>query len=90
VFWPYLLWDTVFENARAVAELGRAPAPFPSYCVGLLEFARAHEFRYPYRTRPRGAPASSEAPRVAPALAGARRSSNGGSNGGPPHEGGAS
>ena len=55
VFWPYLLWDTVFDNSRTVAEAGRAPAPFLSYCAGLLEYARAHEFRYPYRERERTA-----------------------------------
>ncbi len=64
VFWPYLLWDTVFDNARIVAETGRAPAPFLSYCTELLLYARAQGFRYPYRERrggravpPRGAPA---------------------------------
>lgn len=80
VFWPYLLWDTVFENTRAVAEVGKAPAAFTTYCVELLEFARAHDFRYPYRERPRrsieAAPAA--APRVSPMLAGTRRSTNGG------------
>src|SRR5262249_39632262 len=30
VFLPYLVWDTVFDNSRVVAELGRAPAPFSS------------------------------------------------------------
>ena len=91
VFWPYLLWDTVFENARAVAEIGRAPTPFTSYCVNLLEFARAHAFQYPYRERPRRSaePPAAHAPGATPAMAGTRRSANGGSsNGGPHHEGG--
>ncbi len=42
VFLPYLVWNTVFDNTRVVAELGRAPAPFSSYCFPLLRF-RARE-----------------------------------------------
>ena len=53
VFFPYLIWDTVFDNSRVVAELGRAPAPFSSYCHALLGFSRRHGFRYPYREWPR-------------------------------------
>ncbi len=48
VFLPYLVWNTVFDNARVVAELGRAPAPFSRYCYPLLKFAREHHFAYPY------------------------------------------
>lgn len=58
VFWPYLVWNTVFDNARVVAELGRAPAPFSSYCFPLFRFARENHFRYPYREWPEGAPVS--------------------------------
>jgi thioester reductase-like protein len=52
VFLPYLVWDTVFDNSRVVAELGRAPAPFSSYCFPLLRFAQENHFRYPYRDWP--------------------------------------
>ena len=52
VFLPYLVWNTVFDNARVVAEMGRAPAPFSSYCFPLLRFARENHFRYPYREWP--------------------------------------
>ena len=52
VFLPYLVWNTVFDNSRVVAELGRAPAPFSSYCFPLLRFARENRFRYPYREWP--------------------------------------
>jgi len=52
VFLPYLVWDTVFDNTRVVSELGRAPAPFSSYCYPLLRFARENRFRYPYRDWP--------------------------------------
>jgi nucleoside-diphosphate-sugar epimerase len=52
VFLPYLVWNTVFDNSRVVAELGRAPAPFSSYCFPLFRFARDNRFRYPYREWP--------------------------------------
>jgi thioester reductase-like protein len=55
VFFPYLTWDTVFDNSRVVAEMGRRPAPFTSYCYGLLRFSRQQGFRYPYREWPREA-----------------------------------
>jgi hypothetical protein len=56
VFLPYLVWNTVFDNTRVIAEMGRAPAPFASYCFPLLKFARENRFRYPYRDWP-GSPA---------------------------------
>lgn len=52
VFLPYLAWNTVFDNARVVAELGRKPVPFSAYCHPLLQFAREHRFAYPYRPWP--------------------------------------
>jgi hypothetical protein len=52
VFMPYLVWDTVFENSRVVAEMGRAPEPFSKYCYPLLQFSRDHHFNYPYRPWP--------------------------------------
>jgi thioester reductase-like protein len=52
VFLPYLVWNTVFDNSRVVAELGRAPAPFSSYCFPLFRFAKENHFRYPYRDWP--------------------------------------
>jgi thioester reductase-like protein len=58
VFLPYLVWNTVFDNMRVVAELGRAPAPFSSYCFPLFRFAKENRFRYPYRDWPEGAPLS--------------------------------
>jgi thioester reductase-like protein len=47
VFWPYLDWNTVFDNSRVVAELGEAPAKFSSYAYPLLKFCRTNKFRYP-------------------------------------------
>ena len=52
VFWPYLVWNTVFDNSRVVAELGRAPAPFSTYSYALLKFSRENHFTYPYREWP--------------------------------------
>jgi thioester reductase-like protein len=52
VFLPYLVWNTVFDNTRVTAEMGRAPAPFSSYCFPLLQFARENRFRYPRRDWP--------------------------------------
>src|SRR5882757_4968569 len=53
VFWPYLTWNTVFDNSRVVAELGgEAPATFSSYAYPLLRFSRANRFRYPARPWP--------------------------------------
>jgi thioester reductase-like protein len=55
VFIPYLMWDTVFENSRVVAEMGRAPEPFSKYCYPLLRFSRERKFSYPYREWPSSA-----------------------------------
>jgi thioester reductase-like protein len=74
VFMPYLVWDTVFENSRVVAEMGRAPEPFSRYCYPLLRFSREHHFSYPYRPWP-GAAAASDGDReaVAAGAGGAKR-----------------
>lgn len=48
VFLPYVTNDTVFDNGRIIAELGRAPTPFTTYAAELLHYAREHDFRYPY------------------------------------------
>jgi thioester reductase-like protein len=58
VFLPYLSWDTVFDNSRVVAEMGRAPVPFSQYCYPLLRFSRATNFNYGYQPWP-AAPAAS-------------------------------
>lgn len=52
VFLPYLVWNTVFDNRRVVAELGRSPAPFSKYCYPLLRFSRDNNFTYHYREWP--------------------------------------
>jgi nucleoside-diphosphate-sugar epimerase len=52
VFMPYLTWNTVFDNTRVTAELGRKPALFSEYSFPLLRFSREHNFEYPYRAWP--------------------------------------
>ncbi|HUO33964.1 MAG TPA: SDR family oxidoreductase [Candidatus Acidoferrum sp.] len=49
VFLPYLVWNTVFDNSRVVAEMGGLPEPFSSYCYPLLRFARENHFQYKYQ-----------------------------------------
>ena len=48
VFWPYITFDTLFDNTRVCTELGIEPTPFPDYCAGLFEFATGVGFKYPY------------------------------------------
>jgi len=58
VFWPYLAWNTVFDNSRVVAELGETPAKFSTYAHALLKFSRENKFRYPAKPWPSGASAA--------------------------------
>jgi thioester reductase-like protein len=74
VFMPYLVWDTVFDNSRVVAEMGRVPEPFSKYCYPLLRFSRDHHFTYPYRPWPETAGVQSES--LAAAGAGSARGSH--------------
>jgi thioester reductase-like protein len=60
VFLPYLWLDTVFDNSRVVAEMGRLPEPFSKYCYPLLRFSRDHHFSYPYREWPASVAADGE------------------------------
>ncbi|MGH9758574.1 MAG: hypothetical protein ACRD4M_12620, partial [Candidatus Acidiferrales bacterium] len=48
VFLPYLMWNTVFDNSRVVAEMGRCHVPFSQYCFPLLRFSRENNFMYKY------------------------------------------
>ncbi|HEY1424465.1 MAG TPA: SDR family oxidoreductase [Candidatus Acidoferrum sp.] len=53
VFWPYLVWNTVFDNSRVVEELGgEAPAKFSTYAQPLLKFSRENKFHYPAKPWP--------------------------------------
>jgi thioester reductase-like protein len=55
VFWPYLDWNTVFDNSRVVHEVGEEPAQFTSYAYPLLQFSRANKFKYPVKPWPSNA-----------------------------------
>jgi thioester reductase-like protein len=52
VFWPYLDWNTVFDNSRVVEEMGEAPAKFSAYAYPLLKFSRENKFKYPAKPWP--------------------------------------
>ena len=52
VFWPYLDWNTVFDNSRVVQETGEVPAKFSSYAYPLLQFSRASKFKFPAKPWP--------------------------------------
>lgn len=52
VFLPYITYDTVFDNTRAVAEVGAPPASFTDYGPALYRWAKAHSFTYPARPLP--------------------------------------
>jgi thioester reductase-like protein len=52
VFWPYLDWNTVFDNSRVVEEMGESPAKFTSYAYPLLQFSRTNNFKYPMKPWP--------------------------------------
>ena len=52
VFWPYLDWNTVFDNSRVVQEIGEAPAKFSAYAYPLLQFSRKNNFKYPAKAWP--------------------------------------
>jgi thioester reductase-like protein len=52
VFWPYLNWNTVFDNTRVVSEMGEAPAKFSTYGYALLKFSRDNDFKYPAKPWP--------------------------------------
>jgi thioester reductase-like protein len=55
VFWPYLVFNTVFDNTRVRQEMGESPKPFTDYAYPLLRFAVDGGFRYPYKPWPKGA-----------------------------------
>ncbi len=46
VFLPYILWNTVFDNSRAVAEVGSSPTPFTQYCGPLYTWSKHNKFEF--------------------------------------------
>ena len=61
VFWPYLDWNTVFDNSRVVAELGEAPAKFSTYAAPLLKYSRENKFHFPAKPWPANSSAGKNA-----------------------------
>ena len=52
VFWPYITFDTVFDNTRVTSELD-LPAPnFTTYGAELFQYATGNGFKYPYVALP--------------------------------------
>ncbi len=53
VFWPYITYDTVFDNARAIeAAGGVAPVSFVEYATPLYRWVKANRFTLPERAFP--------------------------------------
>lgn len=48
VFWPYLNFNTVFDNTRVIQELGEAPVSFSEYAAELRDFAIENKCQYPH------------------------------------------
>ena len=61
VFWPYITYDTVFDNTRVCEELGTQPVSFLEYGAHLYDFAKQCNFQYPYRPLPITTQAGAEA-----------------------------
>jgi len=49
VFLPYITYDTVFDNARAVAEVGHGPTPFTAHASSVYAWSKSVKFEYPYK-----------------------------------------
>lgn len=58
VFLPYITYDTVFDNTRAVTESGVSPVPFTEYGASLYAFSKKHNYSYPYLPFPARAQAA--------------------------------
>lgn len=52
VFIPYVTRDIVYDNARAVTDLGTSPVPFTTYGAGVYRYAKSVNFAFPYRSLP--------------------------------------
>ena len=62
VFLPYITYDTVFDNSRAVEAVGEAPVPFTEYCQALYRYSTDVGFEFPAKPLPAKA---SESPSTA-------------------------
>ncbi len=52
VFWPYLTFNTVFDNSRVVEELSIKPVKFTAYAHQLKQFAVKNNFKYKHKPWP--------------------------------------
>jgi thioester reductase-like protein len=52
VFWPYITFDTVFDNSRVTSELDLPAPSFTDYGAALFEYATRNRFAYPYLPLP--------------------------------------
>ncbi|MCB9628787.1 MAG: SDR family oxidoreductase [Sandaracinaceae bacterium] len=72
VFLPYITYDTVFLNDRAVEEIGLAPTPFIQYAARLYDYAKSVNYEYPVLPLPsRESVAKTPAPNVSRGVASA-------------------
>lgn len=65
VFWPYICFDTVFDNTRVVEALGEAPASFVDYGSALMDSVLDSDFTYPYKPWPSDGPRAEVSPSAA-------------------------
>jgi nucleoside-diphosphate-sugar epimerase len=69
VFIPYMAADIVYDNARAVADLGTTPRPFTAYGPAVYRYAKSVNFEFPYDPLPENLDLSSVPPRPVRAMA---------------------
>ncbi|MGB5808884.1 MAG: SDR family oxidoreductase [Polyangiales bacterium] len=62
VFIPYMAADIVYDNTRAVSDLGSAPVPFTRYGAELYQYGKSVNFEFPYRALPQDLDLSSVPP----------------------------
>ncbi|MGB8332376.1 MAG: SDR family oxidoreductase [Polyangiales bacterium] len=68
VFIPYMATDIVYDNSRAIAELGARPTPFTSYGPALYQYAKSVNFEFPYSPLPEGLDLSNVPPPPVPPM----------------------
>ena len=53
VFLPYITFDTVFDNRRAVEELGEMPTSFLQYGPAFAQWCKEQHYSFPYEPLPK-------------------------------------
>ena len=69
VFIPYMAADIVYDNARAVADLGTTPRAFTAYGPAVYRYAKSVNFEFPYEPLRENLDLSSVPPRPVRAMA---------------------